>query len=88
MMRFLTCEDCGDPRYKFSYSMDHFEIDNDQGCIWFKVNKSAMVALAAHSECTVMPTEDAESDDEFYEASEDVNTHGAKSPALNRKMHH
>ena len=47
MMRFLVCEDCEGPRYKFRYSMDHFEIDNDQGCI--ELQRFSMLAVAAGS---------------------------------------
>ena len=51
MMRFLTCEDCEGPRYKFSYSHNRFEIDKDQG--WIELDKQAIVAVAASPEYTL-----------------------------------
>ena len=96
MMRFLTCEDCEGPRYKFSYSPNHFEVDEDQG--WLELNKSVMAAIVANpkhagddaAQCN--PEEEHESDDEFFEATEDVvrlNTlNGDASPVRNHNKVH
>ncbi|XP_065887107.1 uncharacterized protein [Dysidea avara] len=49
MMRFLTCEDCEGPRYKFGYSsIDCFEIDENQG--WIELHRFSLVAIAASSD--------------------------------------
>jgi len=65
--------------------MNYCEIDDDQGCIWFTLNKSSMMAIAA---CKVKFIEDAESEDEFYEASESVRAlHGAKSSECSHREH-
>ncbi|XP_065887085.1 serine/threonine-protein kinase TAO3-like isoform X2 [Dysidea avara] len=77
MMRFLTCEDCEGPRYKFTYSLGQYEIDNEQG--WTGLNTFSIVAIAASTKHTLddegaqhVYVEDVESDDEFHEAPEDV----------------
>ena len=79
MMRFLSCEDCDGPRYKFRYSLEQYEIDNDQG--WTELYKFSMVAIVVSTENTLydegaqyINVEDLESDDEFHEAAEDVLT--------------
>ena len=89
MMRFLTCEDCEGPRYKFSYSHNHFEVDEDQGLI--NLDKLAMVAVAASPEYT-LDNEDIKeghgSDDEFFEAPEDVESIVSTQVAEARVMNH
>ena len=72
MMRFITCENCEGPSYKFEYaSQDQFEIYEEQGLI--ELNTMAMVAIAASSE---NKSNSAESDDEFHDTFEDVKLHG------------
>ena len=77
MMRFLICEDCEGPRYKFKDSLDRFEIDEDQG--WIELNNFAMIAISASPEYTFADEgihcnseEGDESDVKFYLASEKV----------------
>ena len=91
MMRFLTCENFKDLRYKFVYSLNNYDIDEEQGCI--ELRKFAMVALAA---CPLddegIQCEDNGSDDEFYEATEDVELLGTTQTTAftlaNHKLHH
>ncbi|XP_065887100.1 serine/threonine-protein kinase TAO3-like isoform X2 [Dysidea avara] len=51
MMRFLTCEDCEGPRYKFQRSKSKFEIAPGYGVI--TIQKLAMVAIVSQSESIV-----------------------------------
>jgi len=96
MMRFLTCEDCHGPRYKFSYCQCQFEVDEEQG--WIELNKFAMVTIVASPEYTLddegihcNSEEEYGSDDEFYEAPEDVESLFVAQPAAavsNHRLHH
>ena len=94
MMRFLTCEDCKGPRYKFRYSPNHFDIDEEQGCI--ELNKHVMVAIAASPEYALddegiqcnSEEEMCGSDDEYYEAPEGVESLGTPQTVTNHKLHH
>ncbi|XP_065887093.1 uncharacterized protein [Dysidea avara] len=94
MMRFLTCEDCKGPRYKFRYSPNHFDIDEEQGCI--ELNKPVMVAIAASPEYALdeegiqcnSEEEMCGSDDEYYEAPEGVESLGTPQTVTNHKLHH
>ena len=45
MMRFVTCEDCTGPRYKFRYSLNQYKVDEQQGLI--EVSKYAIMAIVA-----------------------------------------
>ena len=90
MMRFLTCEDCEGPRYKFRYSQNQFEIDEEQG--WMELTKFSMVAIAVSPDYSLDDEgiqcsyeEDVESDDgdEFHEALEDVQAISA--PKIHRQ---
>ena len=83
MMRFLTCEDCEGPRYKLSYTLNHFDIDEERG--WIELDKFAMVAVAAGPDFALddegvqcNSEDDYESDDEFHEALEDVPTNSLR----------
>ena len=61
MMEFLTCEDFEGPRYKFEcYSVDNFQIDEDQGSI--NLHRFAMVAIAASFDA-----KQNESDEEYQD---------------------
>jgi len=71
MMRFLICEDCEGPRYKFEYaSQDQFEIYEEQGLI--ELNTKAMVTIVARSENKF---DSEEFDEEFVDAVEEIKLH-------------
>ena len=75
MMRFITCEDYKGPRYSFNCSLSQYEIDGEQGVI--ELNEFAMVAIIASPEFTHDPEDEGvgegfDSDDEFQDAPEDV----------------
>ena len=86
MMRFLTCEDWEGPRYKFRYSQNQFEIDEEQG--WMELTKFSMVAIAASPDYSLddegiqCSYEEDDDGDEFHEALEDVQAISAP------KIHH
>ena len=79
MMRFITCEDYKGPRYSFSCSLSQYEIDREQGVI--ELNEFAMVAIIASPEFTHDPEDEGvaegfDSDDDFQDALEDVESLG------------
>ena len=75
MMRFVTCEDCEGPRYKFNCPINQFEVDGEQG--WIEMYKFTMVAIVASPEFT-HDSEDKgvgggyDSDEDFQDAPEDT----------------
>ena len=77
-MRFVTCEDYKGPRYSFSCSFSQCEIDGEQGVI--ELDEFAMVAIIAVPEFTFDQeegvTEGFDSDDDFQDALEDVESLG------------
>ena len=76
MMCFLTCEDCEGPRYKFSYSLNHFDIDEERG--WIELSKFVMVAMAAGPDYSIdgegvhSEEEHGSDDDEFHDTHEEI----------------
>ena len=73
MMRFVICEDCNSIRYKFSYSSNEFEIDEEQGLI--ELNKFGMVAIIANPSFALEEDEGAGSQNShknIQDAFEDV----------------
>ena len=48
MMRFVTCGDHAGPRYKFSYSLNQYKVDERQGLI--ELSKFVIMAVVACSE--------------------------------------
>ena len=83
MMRFLTCEEFDGPRYKFNYSLNLFDIDEERG--WIELTKFVMVAVAAGPDYTMddegVHSEEeygSDDDDEFHEALEDVSLSSLK----------
>ena len=90
MMKFLTCEDCEGPRYKFVYSQSQFEIDGEQG--WIKLTKFSLFAIAASPDyslddegiqCNSEEGTGSEDEEEFHEAQEVLeNTQTTSTPKL------
>ena len=79
MMKFLTCEDFEGPRYKFKcYSVDFFEIDEDQGSI--ELYRFAMVAIAASSEAR-----QTESDEEYQDTVQTIESSNTPQVAVSSK---
>ena len=75
MMKFVICEDHKGPRYKFIHSFNQYEIDGEQGVI--ELNDFGMVAIIAGPEFThdsekEEVTEGYDSDDDFQDAPEDI----------------
>ena len=82
MMRFVICEDCEGPRYKFSCSFNQYEIDGEQGVI--ELNDFAMLAIIAGPEFTHDPEDEGvaegyDSDDDFQDAPENVESLGTSN---------
>ena len=93
MMRFITCEDYKGPRYSFSCSLSQYEIDGEQGLI--ELNEFAMVAIIASPEFThdledEGVAEGFDSDDDFQDAAEDVESLGTSDEmvASTNGIHH
>ncbi|XP_065887091.1 uncharacterized protein [Dysidea avara] len=82
MMRFLVCEDCEGPRYKFRYSMNHFDIDTERG--WIELSKFVMVAVVAGPDFSLddegvhSEEEYGSDDDEFHDTLEDISLSSLK----------
>ena len=83
MMRFVICGDeHKGPRYKFSCSFNQYEIDREQGVI--ELNDFAMVAIIAGPDFTHDPEDEGvaegyDSDDDFQDAPEDVESLGTSN---------
>lgn len=78
-MRFITCEDYKGPRYSFNCSLSQYEIKGEQGVIELK--EFAMVAIIASPEFThdlddEGVAEGFDSDDDFQDAPEDIESLG------------
>ena len=74
-MKFVICEDHKGLRYKFTCSLNQYEIDKEQGVM--ELNKFAMVAVIASPEFShcledERDMESYDSDDDFQDAPEDV----------------
>ena len=82
MMRFVTCDDHEGPKYKFSRSLSQYEIDEDQGVI--ELDEISMVAIIASPEFSHDQEDEGvadgfDSDDDFQDAPEDIESLGASS---------
>ena len=92
MMRFVNCQDCTGPRYKFSRSLNQYEIDEDQGVI--ELNEFTMVAIIASPEFSHDQEDEGvadgfDSDDDFEDAPEDIDSLGASNRlATNGSIYH
>ena len=85
MMKFVVCEDHEGPRYKFIHSFNQYEIDREQGVI--ELNDFEMVAIIAGPEFTrdsekEEVTEGYDSDDDFQDAPEDVESLGTSTNGI------
>ena len=91
MMRFITCEDYKGPRYSFNCPLSQYEIDREQGVI--ELNEFAMVAIIASPEFTHDPEDEGvgegfDSDDEFQDAPEDVESPGTSNGTATNGVYH
>ena len=89
MMRFVICEDCKGPRYKFNCSFNQYEIDREQGVI--ELNDFAMLAIIAGPEFNrdsekEEVREGYDSDDDFQDAPEDVESLGTSTNGIYRSQ--
>jgi len=58
MMRFLTCEDCEGPRYKFQPGKNNFEITPGYGLI--RLEKPTMMAIVSQSKLVAAAEENVD----------------------------
>ena len=91
MMRFITCEDYKGPKYSFNCSLSQYEIDGEQGVI--ELNEFAMVAIIASPEFThdledEGVAEGFDSDDDFQDAPEDVESLGTSNGTATNGIYH
>ena len=93
MMRFVICDDCHSKasRYKFTYSLNQFEVDEEQGLI--ELNEFAMVAIVASPEYTHDQEDEGvseafDSDDDFEDAPEDVESLSATNEMSSNGIYH
>ena len=91
MMRFVTCEDHTGPKYKFSHSLNQYEIDKDQGVI--ELYEFTMVAIIASPEFSHDQEDEGVADsfnpeDDFQDAPEDIDSLGASNRLATNGIDH